>query len=76
MDIQAAVQKIIERTQSMKPGAASIFLAENVRHHQNLCKQIAARMAKPAGWNLAAHEELIHALISAENALRNERVAA
>ncbi len=76
MDIQASAQKIIERTHSMKPGGASIFLAENVRHHQKLCKQIAARMAKPAGWSLAAHEQLIHTLISAENALRNERVAA
>jgi len=76
MDIHSAAQKIIERTHCMKPSAASIFLAENVRHHQNLCKQIAAKMAKPAGWTLAAHEQLIHTLISAENALRNERVAA
>lgn len=76
MDIQAAAQKIIERTHSMKLGAASIFLAENIRFHQDKCRKIAASSVKPAGWTLAAHEELIHTLISAENELRNRRIAA
>lgn len=76
MNIEAAADKIISRTHSMKPGAASIFLAENIRHHQALCKQIVAKSAKPAGWTLALHEDLIHRLITAENELRSERVAA
>lgn len=76
MDIQAAAQKIIERTHSMKPGAASIFLAENIRFHQDKCRAIVRSSRKPAGWTLALHEELIHALISAQNKLHALQVAA
>ena len=76
MDIQAAARKIIDRTHSMKPGAAAIFLAENIRHHQDLCCKIVAKSAKPAGWSLGAHEELIKTLISAETELRSRRIAA
>lgn len=75
MDIAAAAQKIIDRTHSMKPGAASIFLAENIRFHQDLCRKIAAKSAKPKGWTLAGHLELIQTLISAQSDLHT-RVAA
>lgn len=75
MDIAASAQKIIDEAHTRKPSAAAIYLAENVRHHQQLCKQIVERRVKPAGWTLAAHEELIHRLISAENNLRGRRAA-
>lgn len=76
MDIAALAQKIIDRTQGMSHRTARIFLADQIRIQQLQLNAIVSRSAKPKGWSLAAHEELIHRLISAENELRNRRVAA
>lgn len=73
---EAKARHIIEQTKSMKPAAASIFLADQILRQQRSLNQIAARSAKPKGWSLGAHEELIHRLISAENELRDRRIAA
>lgn len=77
MSIAAAKAKfIIDQTHSMKQGAASVFLADQIRKQQASLNAIVAKSAKPKGWTLGAHSELIQMLISAENALRNQRAAA
>ena len=76
MDIQAAAKKIIDEANSRSPGAASIYLSENIRFHQDKCAKIARSAAKPAGWTLGKHTELIQMLISAQTDLRTLQVAA
>jgi len=76
MDIAALAQKIIKPTQTMSRGTAAIYLADQIRLQQLSLNQIVSKSAKPKGWTLALHEELIHALVTAENDLRNRRVAA
>lgn len=66
MDIQAAAQTIIDEANRKSPGAASIYLAENIRFHQDKCRKIVNARVKPAGWTLGKHTELIQMLISAQ----------
>lgn len=76
MDIQAAAKKIIDEANTKSPGAASIYLAENIRFHQDKCRKIVAARAKPAGWTLGGHTELIQMLISAQSERHALQVAA
>ena len=76
MDIQAAAKKIIDEANARSPGAASIYLAENIRFHQDKCRKIVAARAKPAGWTLGKHTELIQMLISAQSERHALQVAA
>jgi hypothetical protein len=75
MDIQAAAKKIIDEANTRSPGAASIYLAENIRFHQDKCRIVNARV-KPAGWTLGKHTELIQMLISAQSKRHALQVAA
>lgn len=77
MDIQAAAKKIIDEANTRSPGAASIYLSENIRFHQDKCAAIiAGRVKKPATWTLGGHTELIQMLISAQSERHALQVAA
>ncbi|WP_426235798.1 hypothetical protein [Pararhizobium sp. DWP1-1-3] len=76
MDIQAAAKKIIDEANSRSRGAASIYLAENIRFHQDKCRKIVHARVKPAGWTLGKHTELIQMLISAQSERHALQVAA
>ncbi len=76
MHIQAAAQKIIDEANTKSPGAASIYLAENIRFHQDKCATIVRSSRKPAGWTLGRHTELIQMLISAHSERHALQVAA
>lgn len=77
MSIAAAKAKfIIDQTHSMKPGAASIFLAQHIRIQQTSLKANVAKSVKPKGWSLGAHTELIQMLVAAQTALHERREAA
>lgn len=76
MDIQASAKKIIDEANTRSPGAASIYLAENIRFHQDKCRKIVNARVKPAGWTLGKHTELIQMLISAQSERHALQVAA
>lgn len=76
MDIQASAQKIIDEANTRSSGAASIYLSENIRFHQDKCRKIVAARVKPAGWTLGKHTELIQMLISAQTERHDLQVAA
>lgn len=76
MDIQAAAKKIIDEANTRSPGAASIYLAENIRFHQDKCRKVVNATVKPAGWTLGKHTELIQMLISAQTERHSLQVAA
>ncbi|WP_426126268.1 hypothetical protein [Pararhizobium sp. PWRC1-1] len=76
MDIQAAAKKIIDEANTRSPGAASIYLAENIRFHQGKCAQYVRSSRKPAGWTLGKHTELIQMLISSQSERHALQVAA
>lgn len=76
MDIAAAVKKITDRADAMERREALRFLEQNIKFHQNLCRQISQRRVYPAGWTFAGHSDLIAMLISAQTERRNARIAA
>lgn len=76
-NLDLAVARIRNRAIQMPAHKRAAYVAENIRRQQENAQRFVMARKPPAGWSVAAHEQLLHGLVALEAEFRNAgRVAA